>query len=434
MRDIGQVDAWIRQLDKALPRAEVGDDDDRPPWRELARTDQLIPDDAFFVWLILAGRGWGKTRTGAETVHEWATEGDPIRIAIAAPTAADIRDVCVEGESGLCTLYPSLAYEPSKRRITWPNGSTAILLSADEPKRFRGPQYHKAWVDELAAWRYPEAWDQLTFGLRLGDKPQAVVTTTPKPTRIIRDLMASDDTHTTRGSTFDNAANLSAVALQKLRDRYEGTRLGRQELHAEVLTDVVGALWSIDILDRHRVTDAPPMRRVVVAIDPAATKTGDETGIVVAGVGEDGRGYVLEDGSGRFSPDGWAKKAIVLHDDHEADRIVAEVNQGGQMVEAVLRHNGKGSLFNYRGVHASRGKRTRAEPIAALYEQGKVSHVGMLPDLEEQLTTWDASDGSPSPDRLDALVWALTDLMRPSSPDAYRKAMRWAGGLPRRRM
>lgn len=328
----------------------------------------------------------------------------------------------VEGETGLLRTAPRSArpqYEPSKRRIVWPNGSVAALRSADEPEGFRGLQAEAVWADELAAWENPDAWDQLQLGLRLGPKPRQVVTTTPRPTKIIRDLLASDSTISTRGSTYDNRANLAPSFFRQIVSRYEGTRLGRQELHAEILTDVEGALWSLAMLDQSR-RKAPgilrhgeierDLARVVVAIDPAVTATedSDETGIVVAGIGHDGRGYVLADRSTKAHPSDWAKRAVAAFDEFGADRIVAEVNNGGELVETVLRTVRPSIPF--RAVHASRGKRTRAEPVAALYEQGRVSHVEPLAVLEDQMTTY-TPDGGSSPDRLDALVWALTDLM-----------------------
>jgi len=249
------------------------------------------------------------------------------------------------------------------------------------------------------------------FGLRLGRDPRALVTTTPRPIALVKALLKDPNTRTTRGSTFDNSANLAETFLQKIREKYEGSRLGRQELFAEVLDDTPGALWSYAQLDALRVQKVPPLRRIVVAIDPAvtATKESDETGLVVAGLGEDGHGYVLEDASGRFSPDGWARLAVARYNDWRADRIVAEVNNGGDLVETILRTVDRD--VSYTAVHASRGKRTRAEPIAALYEQGRVHHVGALPALDDQLCTWDSSTGEKSPDRLDAMVWALTELM-----------------------
>lgn len=382
-------------------------------WRFWARPEQLIPPGDWRVWLILAGRGWGKTRTGAETVHEWVMSGKCRRIAIVAPTAADARDVMIEGESGLLSVgHPSErpVYEPSKRRLTWPNGAVATVFSADKPDRLRGPQHDGAWADEIAAWRYAEAWDQLLFGLRLGDDPRVVATTTPRPIPMITELIESATTVLTRGSTFENRANLAAAFFEKIIARYQGTRLGRQELYAEILTDVPGALWNRGIIEASRLSKVPVgFRRVVVAIDPAASagEESSETGIVVAALGEDGHGYVLEDASLSASPDGWANQAIAAFSRHGADRIVAEVNNGGDMVEHTIRTVDK--RIPYKSVRASRGKQIRAEPVAALYEQGKVHHLGYFGELEDQLCTW--VPGEKSPDRLDALVWALTELM-----------------------
>jgi phage terminase large subunit-like protein len=383
-------------------------------WRFWARPEQLEPIGEWFVWLLMAGRGFGKTRTGAQWVHQRAANGAK-RIALVARTAAEVRDVIVEGESGILACAPPWArprYEPSKRRITWPNGTIATTYSADEPDALRGPQHDTGWADELATWQYPDAWDQLKFGLRLGTKPRICVTTTPRPTPIIRALVKDSATHVTRGSTFDNVANLAASFIDEVRRQYEGTRLGRQELYAEILDDVEGALWSRDLIDNYRVREAPAeFRRVVVAIDPAVTATekSDETGIVVAGLGADDHAYVLGDFSGRHTPRDWGVKAIKAYNDFKADRIVAEENNGGQLVEANLR-----TLLDrvpYRGVRASQGKRTRAEPIASLYEQGRVHHVGMFAALEDQMCTWQPLTGERSPDRMDALVWALTELM-----------------------
>lgn len=345
-----------------------------------------------------------------------------------APTAADVRDVMVEGESGILATAPPWfrpKYEPSKRRLTWPNGAQATTFSADEPERFRGPQHDRVWGDEAGAWRYPEAFDQLMLGLRLrdarGGPPRCLVTTTPRPTPLIRRLIVDPTTHLTRGSTFDNRAHLAAAYLDQIIRRYEGTRLGRQELYAEVLDDTPGALWKRDSIDARRVQRAPELRRVVVAIDPAVTsgQGSDETGIVVAGLGVDGHGYVLADLSQKASPDAWARAACKAYADHDADRIVAEVNNGGDLVETVLRTVDPRAA--YRAVHASRGKQTRAEPIAALYEQGRVHHVGSLPYLEDQLCTWDPSADSKSPDRLDALVWALSELMLSAAAPTFSK-------------
>jgi predicted phage terminase large subunit-like protein len=336
------------------------------------------------------------------------------RVALVAPTAADARDVVVEGESGILAVSPpwfSPAYEPSKRRLTWPNGAVGTVFSADEPDRLRGPQFDLAWCDELAAWRYPEAWDMLQMALRLGTDPRAVVTTTPRPTRIIRDLLAAKTTVVTRGATFENRANLAPTFLDQMKARYEGTRIGRQELYADLLDDVPGALWNRAMLDELRVRSAPGLRRIVVAVDPATTsgEHADMTGIIVAAKGEDGHGYVLEDLSCRTSPDAWARTVAAAYTRHKADRVVAEVNQGGDLVESVLRTIDP--HLPLKKVHASKGKRTRAEPIAAMYEQRKVHHVGGFPDLEDQACSFTPDGYDGSPDRVDALVWALTELM-----------------------
>jgi predicted phage terminase large subunit-like protein len=291
------------------------------------------------------------------------------------------------------------------------NGSRIKLFSADEPERLRGPQHHGAWCDEMAAWRYDEAYDQLMFGLRLGDKPQTVVTTTPKPRRLIKNLLARDGVHITRGSTFENAANLSESALIELRARYEGTRLGRQELMGELLTDVEGALWTPVMIENARVASEPEhLTQIVVAIDPAVTNNedSDETGIVVAGRTGTGEAYVLADYSIKASPLEWAQRVVDAFDEHKADKVVVEVNNGGDMIPAVLRQ--VRTNLPIKQVRASRGKRLRAEPVAALYEQGRVHHVGNYERLEEQMTTWTPEDPK-SPDRLDALVWAISSLI-----------------------
>jgi len=384
-------------------------------WRAWARPSQLPPAGAWRIWLLLAGRGFGKTRSGAEFVREQVAVGAAKRVALVAPTAADARDVMVEGESGILAISPTSErplYEPSKRRLTWPNGAVATLFSADEPERLRGPQFDLAWCDELAAWRYPAAWDMLRMGVRLGIDPRIVVTTTPKPVRLIRALLKTADCVVTRGSTRDNAKNLAPAFLGAILAQYEGTRLGRQELDAELLEDVPGALWTRDAIERARVERVPALRRVVVAIDPAVSSRddADETGIVAAGLGEDGHGYVLDDRSGRMRPHEWAARAIAAFHAHKADRIVAEINNGGEMVEATLRMID--ASVPYRPVHASRGKIMRAEPVAALYEQGRVHHLGAFPALEDQMCVFaGAVSGGASPDRLDALVWALSELM-----------------------
>jgi predicted phage terminase large subunit-like protein len=386
-------------------------------WTLIARPKQLAPDGSWRVWLLLAGRGFGKTRSGAEWVRARIEAGVARRIALVAPTAADARDVMIEGESGLYTIArPSFRpdYEPSRRRLTFPNGAIATAFSAEEPGRLRGPQHDTAWCDEIAAWRYEEAWDNLMLGLRLGSDPRCVATTTPKPVRLVRKLVSERGWVTlTHGRTWENAAHLAPAFLEAIAKRYQGTRLGRQELDAELLDDLPNAMWQRASFEREgaRVTAAPELRRIVVAIDPAAGsgEDNDETGIVVAGVAWDGQGYVLEDLSGRMTPHHWAARAVAAYRAHRADRIVAEVNNGGDMVAAMLRTADPGVSF--KAVHASRGKAVRAEPVASLYEQGRVHHVGTFPALEDQLCGFTGERGDPSPDRLDALVWALSELM-----------------------
>ena len=391
-------------------------------WSIFRRPSQETPEDEWRVWLILAGRGWGKTRTGAEFIREQVELGKAKHIALVGPTAADVRDTMIEGESGLLGIYPKHQrprYEPSKRRITFHNGAVASAFTADEPDRLRGPNHDLAWADELAAWRYPEAWDMLMFGLRIGDFPRVIATTTPKPIPIIKRLLAQSDgsVFATRGSTFDNESNLAPSFLTEVTARYEGTRLGQQELYAEMLDDVEGALWSRDNLEESRVSRLPEMVRIVVAVDPAAGSKAEnaETGIVVVGLGEDGHAYVLDDRSVRGTPNDWGTSVVSAYHANKADRIVAEANQGGDMVSHTIRTVDPNVPIKM--VHASKGKRTRAEPVAALYEQGRVHHLGFHAQLEDQLCSW-IPDHAVSPDRLDALVWGVTELI----VDAARKA------------
>lgn len=403
-----------------------------------ARPSQVAPDGDWRVWFFMAGRGAGKTRAGAEWVREQVIAGRK-RIALIAPTAADARDVMVEGDSGILSVCWSgdrsaageelgrPLYEPSKRRLTWANGAMATLFSADEPERLRGPQSDALWADELGSWRRPEAWDMAMFGLRLGDDPRAVVTSTPKPNPLVRKLARDGGTVLTRGSTFDNAANLAPSAIEKLRRDYDGTRLGRQELYAEILDDLPGALFSRELIDAARVKTAPDMQRIVVAIDPSGSAgdadDGDSQGIIVAGKGIDGRAYVLADRTCKLSPDGWARRAVAAYHEFNADRIVAERNYGGAMVEAVIRTADR--KVSYKEVTATRGKVVRAEPVAALYEQGRVSHVGSFDALEDQLCLFgpDGYAGEGSPDRADATVWALTELMLKEQPTTKTTAV-----------
>jgi predicted phage terminase large subunit-like protein len=387
----------------------------RELWLEKARLSQWTPEGNWHTWLVLAGRGFGKTRTAAEDVAWYGWTHSNSRIAVIAETFADGRDVCIEGESGLLSVLPAediKNWNRSLGELVLTNGTIYRLFSGDKPDGARGYQFHRAWFDELAKYRYArEAWTQIQLGLRLGDDPRSIVTTTPQPVAIIKELMGLSSTHVTRGSTFDNIANLAAPFITEVRARYEGTRIGRQELYGEYLDDVPGALWTRDMVDEAHITEAPELARVVVAIDPAMTsgEDADETGIVVAGKGVDGRAYVLSDATCRLTPDGWARRAVEAYHTFKADRIVAEVNNGGEMVQYTLRT--VGGNVPYKKLHASRGKRVRAEPIAALYEQGRVSHVGSFPELEDQMCTFVPDEVSFSPDRVDALVWALTELM-----------------------
>jgi len=407
--------------DEALARAKLlpVDAKARLRWNLQRRASQTPPAGDWLIWLILAGRGFGKTRTGAEWIAEQAWRHPGTRWAIVAPTYADARDTCIEGDSGLLHALGGEVntWNRSLGELELTNGSKVKLFSADEPERLRGPQHHGAWCDELAAWRYPDTWDQLQFGLRLvapNLTPRTVVTTTPKPTALVRQLVDRATTHVTTGSTFENAANLAPAALDELRNLYEGTRIGRQELYAELLLDTPGALWSLAQFDtpgfRAAEADVPDLVRVVTAVDPAVTsgEDSDSTGIVTVGIDHAGDLWVLADDTCRLSPEGWASTAVGALDTWGGDRIVAEVNNGGDLVESVLRAVDRS--VPYRKVHASRGKRVRAEPVAALYEQGRVHHVGVLSELEEQMCSW-APDGlGGSPDRVDALVWAVTDL------------------------
>jgi predicted phage terminase large subunit-like protein len=398
-------------------------------WQKSARTKQKCPNGDWSVWLILAGRGWGKTRTGAEDIVSYAMRHPNVRCGVIAPTRQDLRRVCFEGTSGIVQSLPqkcyfggdSNSYNRSALEIRLWNGSLIQGYAAIEPNRLRGPQFHRIWADELAAWRYPEAYDQMMFGLRLGEKPQLIITTTPRPTSIIRSLVkrSDQDVHLTQGNTFENYENLAETALEQLKARYEGTRLGRQELYAELLEDVEGALWSYKLIDRQRLPkeDAPEFKRIVIAIDPAVTNTegSDETGIIVAGQGVDGKHYVIDDLSGKMDATAWGRMAVEAYYKFGADRIVAEVNNGGDLVERLLRSIDED--VPYTPVRASRGKITRAEPISALYEQHKVFHLGSFKELEDQLCSYSAASKK-SPDRLDALVWALTELSQ-STGKAY---------------
>jgi len=384
-------------------------------WQMWARPKQLEPKGDWFAWLIRTGRGWGKTRTGAEWIIERVRQGYK-RIALVGKTKADVRDTMVElGDSAILNIAPPdlmPKFIPSHRRLEWQNGAIAIIYSGDEPDQLRGPQHDTAWVDELAKYQYPdETWDNLEMGLRIGKNPQVCVTTTPRPIKLIKKLIKDKQVVDVVGSTLENKSNLTDTFIERMIDKYQGTRLGRQEIEGEILEDVEGALWNVDLIDRNRIKeeDAPDLTRIVVAIDPEATSNENsaETGIIVAGLGNDGHGYVLKDNSIKATPNIWASQAIKSYYEFKADRIIAEANNGGEMIETVIKTID--NHISYKSVHASRGKVTRAEPVCALYEQNKIHHVGILPELEDQMCSW--VQGNKSPDRLDALVWALTELM-----------------------
>ena len=393
-------------------------------WFKTARENQRTPKGNWNTWLVLAGRGWGKTRTGAQDIAFYGLTKPNTRIAIVTPTFGDARDTCVEGVSGLLScIDPDLIenWNRSIGELKLKNGTIYKTFSAEQPDRLRGPQFHRAWCDELGSWRDPETYDQLLFGLRLGDKPQCIITTTPKPTDLLKGLLNAKDIHITRGSTFDNVKNLADSAIQKLKEKYEGTRIGRQELYAEVLEDVEGALWNRRMIQEALLKDGEKPNeypRTVIAIDPAVTqsKQSNETGIIVASRGEDNKFYIREDLSGRYSPDAWARVAVENYYKYDADKIIAEVNNGGDLVEKVVRTIDMN--VSYRSVRATKGKYLRAEPVSALYEQKRVKHEKPLPFLEDQMCNYNPVSFSGSPDRLDALVWALTDLSA-SSGQAY---------------
>ncbi|HKD00661.1 MAG TPA: terminase family protein [Methylomirabilota bacterium] len=385
------------------------------------------PEDAdWLYWLFIAGRGTGKTGTGAHFVDEYASRHPGHRIGILAPTYGDARDLCVEGETGLLRINPTIAFNRSLGELRWSNGSQARLFGTFTPEdveRLRGPQHHLIWWDEFCASRQlREAWDMMRFGLRLGARPRAVITSTPKPRPKLVELLADPMSIVAltadgrRPSTADNP-HLHPDVRAKLYETYGGTGLGRQELMAEIMSDVEGALWTRELLERNRVPAPPQMVRIVVAIDPSgSTEDGSEVGIVAAGKGTDGQAYVLRDASERLSPERWARRAVQLYHELRADRILAEKNFGGDMVRATIQSVDRN--IPVKLVVASRGKKARAEPVAALDEQGRVHHVGAFPTLEDQLCSWVPESGDPSPDRLDARVWAITELML--GPDTVR--------------
>ena len=376
-------------------------------------------------WLMLGGRGAGKTRAGAEWLHAQALGLSPFadaparHLALIGETWRDVREVMIEGPSGLLHLGPHRErplWLQSRRRLEWPNGAVALAFTAEDPEQLRGPQFDAAWCDELAKWPYPDAaFDMLQFGLRLGARPRQLVTTTPRPMALIKRLIADPRTAVTRASTHANAAHLSPAFLDEVIGRYAGTRLGRQEIDGDIIEERADALWTRSVIEAARVREAPPLQRIVIGIDPpgSARPNADACGIVAAGLAEDGRIYVLEDASVQgLAPQGWAMKAVALYRRLAADALVAEVNQGGDMVRAVLSQ--VDPALPLRCVHATRGKWLRAEPVAMLYAQGKVKHVDPpMPALEDEMCDFglDGLSGGRSPDRLDALVWAVTELM-----------------------
>lgn len=405
----------------------IGEDGQRRllhEWPVHARPEQLAPEGKWRIWLMLAGRGFGKTRAGAEWVRGIAETDGTARIALVGANIGEARRVMVEGESGLLAIAPYWdrpVWHPSRRRLAWRSGAQAMLFGAADPESLRGPQFTHGWADELAKWPHAQAaWDNLMMGLRLGERPRVLATTTPRPVPLLRSLARASDVAVTRGATQDNRLHLATDFLHAMERDYAGTRLGRQELEGELIEELEGALWSRALIEKCRVRQAEmaqparELRRIVVAVDPPASAQGDACGIIVAGLGADGRSYVLADRTvEKASPERWAGAVAAAAHGFGAERVVAEANNGGAMVESVLRAAGQG--LPVRLVHASRGKAARAEPVAALYEAGRASHVGAFPELEDQMCGLMAGgryEGpGRSPDRADALVWALHELM-----------------------
>ena len=396
-------------------------------WDFWQRNDQTCPAADWRVWLVMAGRGYGKTRMGAEWVRDLASANPGARIALVGATLTEARSVMMEGESGLLALTANdnVVWEPSLRKLTWPNKTVAVLYSAAEPESLRGPQHDFAWADEIAKWPHGIAtWDNLMLGLRLGTNPRAMATTTPRPVPLVRRLVKELGVVRTNGRTNDNRSNLPAEFIEGVTALYEGTRWGRQELDGELIEDVEGALWSRDLLEKRRTVLRPStgsepkdervFKRIVIGVDPPVSAHGDACGIVAVGLGEDGKAYVLADHSVKgASPEGWARAVAGAVEMWGADRVVAEDNQGGNMVESTLR--AADLSMPVKRVHASRGKSARAEPVAALYEAGRAFHTAAFPELEDEMCGLVVGGGyegpGRSPDRADALVWAMTELM-----------------------
>ena len=385
-------------------------------WYSKARKNQIVnEDDDYNIHLFLAGRGWGKTLTGAYDIIQYCILNPGVITGVIAPTYGDLKRVCFAGESGILgiidkALLNDSGYNKSANEVEFFNGSKIIGFPAIEPDRLRGVQFHRIWCDELASWRYRETFDNLMMALRLGENPKCIITTTPRPIALIKELAIRSDTKIIKGSTFENVDNLAPSAIKMLKERYENTRIGRQELYAEILEDIEGALFNGPNIEKNRQEQMPEMQRIVVAIDPAVTsnETSDETGIIVCGRGIDNRYYVIEDGSGTYSPDVWIKKAIQLYYHYKADTIIAETNNGGDLIEKLLRVQDVN--VPYKSVRATRGKYLRAEPISSLYDQDKVTHLKYFKELEEQMCQY-TPNSIKSPDRLDALVWGITSLL-----------------------
>lgn len=414
-------------------------------WESQGRPEQQEPNIDYFIWACIAGRGWGKTRVGSEFVRKKVYEGAK-HICIIAPTANDIRKTIIHGHSGLLSVFPpheQPIYYPSKLLVEFHTGATAALFSADNPERLRGGNYEVVWLDELAAFKYSQmAYDMAMMTARIGDDPKVLITTTPKPTPLIRKLVKSQKVHVTRGSTYDNEANLSASFIELMKDEYENSRLGKQEIYAEILDDNEGALWNRDLLERQRVTSLPKLQTICVGVDPAATNNPNsaETGIIVAGADQDRNGYVLDDLSIKGTPSQWAQAAIDAYHKYDADYIVIETNQGGLMVRQVIESIEKVPI---KEVRASTGKTARAEPIVTMYETGRIFHVGFFSsELESQMCNFmgNPNEQEDKCDRVDALVWACTSLLLTKRvkvtmnhamgalTDELSKANEWGGG------
>lgn len=437
MSDLGEILAQIPDdqlndaLDRIVSELHLAGDADAILYdffEYWAREDQKIPEGNWSVWMILSGRGAGKTRTGAEWVRKVAEENPGSHIALVGQTVSDVRDVMVRGgSSSIMEISPPWfkpRYIPSNRKVLWPNGSHATTYSGDKPDQLRGPQHHFAWVDELAKFEKPtETWDQLELGMRLGTHPRTLITTTPRPLHVIKQIKKDPRTHTTTVSTFANRANLAPEFIERITRRYSNTTLGRQELYGEVLDDLEGALWNRAILESTRVYKLPDVEivRVVIGVDPAMTgdEGSNETGIIVACRTVDDHYYVLEDRSGRYSPESWGQQVARLAHEY-GGTVVAEVNQGGDLVESVIRNADRNlkligdrhsRILTVKQVRATRGKRMRAEPVAAIFEQGRAHMLKVHHQLEDQLVNYTGLEEEEVPsDRLDAMVWAISSL------------------------